>query len=68
MLPLFVYIYWLLCMFRMECLVCKHKYVKLGNYLRHLSAEHPEVDTAAIRTETKLTGKQQQHYIIDNCA
>ena len=49
--------YWLLCIFRMECLVCKHVYARLGNYLRHLSAEHPEVDTELIRTETKLKGK-----------
>ena len=49
----------------MECLVCKHKYLKFGNYLRHLSIEHPDINTENIRNENKQKGKQTYLYI--NC-
>ena len=40
----------------MECMVCKHKFIRLGNYKRHLAKDHPEIS----ETEVQLRGKQQQ--------
>ena len=42
---------------RMECVVCKHTFIRLGNYKRHLAKEHPEIS----ETEVQLRGKQHKH-------
>ena len=42
---------------RMECMVCKHTFIRLGNYKRHLAKDHPEIT----ETDIQLRGKHNNN-------
>ena len=41
----------------MECLVCKHRFIRVKNYRRHLEREHPEVNVDDVITQTPSKGR-----------